>query len=280
MSANRKLLDDYVELYNQGDLDAVMDLYAEDAVQQMPDGTFEGRSAIRERLARDLDACPDATYTVGSFVEQGDAFADEWTFVGTQTGPFALPDGSRLPPTGKHVEIKGMELVQVRSGRIVVDNLYYDTTAVLAQLGVPAPQPRDTNGTTTAMFEVAARLKVRDGELDGFKQQAAEMMRQTREKDTKTLRYDWFLSNDGTEVEVREGYVDADGLLEHAHNVQDARAKLFSDFAYDHDMTIYGEPSPALAALMEKLTGHVEFHRFALLQGLDVDIEALDKVPA
>ena len=130
------------------------------------------------------------------------------------------------------------------------------------------------------MFEVTARLKVRDGELEGFKHQAAEMMRLARETDTKTLRYDWFLSNDGTTVEVREGYVDADGLLEHARNVQDARAKLFSDFAYDHDMTIYGEPSPALAALMEQLAGHVEFRRFDLLQGLDADIEARDKVPA
>ena len=52
MSANRKLLDDYVERYNAGDLDAVMDMYAEDAVQLMPDGTFEGWSAIRDRLAR------------------------------------------------------------------------------------------------------------------------------------------------------------------------------------------------------------------------------------
>ena len=69
---------------------------------------------------------------------------------------------------------------------------------------------RPTERRTRRMFEVMARLKIRDGELDGFKQQAAEMMRQTREKDTKTLRYDWFLSDDGTECEVREGYVDAD----------------------------------------------------------------------
>jgi hypothetical protein len=48
-------------------------------------------------------------------------------------------------------------------------------------------------------------MKVRDGELDGFKQRAAEMMRMTREQDTKTLRYEWFLSDDGTECEVREG---------------------------------------------------------------------------
>ncbi len=136
MSANSSLLDRYVELYNAGDLDACMELYAEDAVQRMHDGTFAGRGAIRERLARDLTACPDAAYTVGSFVEQGDSFADEWTFAGTQTGPLSLPDGTQLAPTGKRLEIKGMELVQVRDGKIVVDNLYYDNLAVLVQLGL------------------------------------------------------------------------------------------------------------------------------------------------
>ena len=130
------------------------------------------------------------------------------------------------------------------------------------------------------MFEVTARLKVRDGEIEGFKRQAVEMMRQTREKDTKTLRYDWFLSDDGTECEVREGYVDADALLEHAQNVAEARDKLFRDFAYGHEMTLYGEPSPALAAVIEQLDGVVTFRRFSLLQGLDVDIEAHDEVRA
>ena len=95
MSANRKLLDRYVERYNAGDLDAVMDLYAEDAVQLMPDGTFEGRSTIRERLAQELNGFTDVAHRVESFVEQADAFADEWTFVGTHTGPMALPDGTR-----------------------------------------------------------------------------------------------------------------------------------------------------------------------------------------
>ena len=130
------------------------------------------------------------------------------------------------------------------------------------------------------MFEVTARLKIRDGELEGFKRQAAEMMRLTREKDTKTVRYDWFLSDDGSACEVREGYVDADGLLEHAHNVAEAREKLFRDHAYDHDMTLYGEPSPALAALIDKLAGVVEFNRYSLLQGLEVDIQPREPVPA
>jgi steroid delta-isomerase-like uncharacterized protein len=136
MSAYSELLDRYVERYNAGDLDAVMELYAEDAVQIMPDGTFEGRDTIRARLAQDLVAVPDAVHTVRSFVEQGDSFADEWTFVGTQTGPFLLPDGTELPPTGKRVEVKGMEFVQMRDGKIIVDNLYYDYLGIAAQLGL------------------------------------------------------------------------------------------------------------------------------------------------
>ena len=131
------------------------------------------------------------------------------------------------------------------------------------------------------MFEVTARIKIRDGELDGFKEQAAEIMRQVKEKDTKTLRYDWFLSADGTECEVREAYVDADALIEHAQNVAEARDTLFRDFAYDHEMTIYGEPSPALAALMQRLEDLVPFRRLTLLQGLEVELEARDApVPA
>ena len=130
------------------------------------------------------------------------------------------------------------------------------------------------------MFEVIARVKIRDGELEGFKQQAAEMMRITKENDTKTLRYDWFLSDDGTRCEVREGYVDADGLVEHAQNVFEAREKLFRDFAFDHDMTLYGEPTPMLAALIDKLDGLVTFNRFSLLQELESEIEAREEVHA
>jgi steroid delta-isomerase-like uncharacterized protein len=136
MSAYRDLLDTYVERYNARDLDGVMDLYADDAVQNMPDGSFEGRDAIRARLAQEIDGFTELNHTVRSFVEEGDAFADEWTFVGTHTRPFHLPDGSELAPTGKRVEITGMEIVRVRDGKVVLNTLYYDNLAVAAQLGL------------------------------------------------------------------------------------------------------------------------------------------------
>ena len=137
---NRELLDHYVERYNAGDLDGVMALYADDAVQGMPDGTFKGRAAIRERLAMELAACPDVVHSVRSFVSDGDFFADEWTFAGTHTGPFVMPDGTEVLPTGKRLEVKGMEVVALRDGKIVLNTLYYDMLSVVAQMGL-LPQP-------------------------------------------------------------------------------------------------------------------------------------------
>lgn len=117
------------------------------------------------------------------------------------------------------------------------------------------------------MFEVTARLKVREGQLDGFKRQAAEIMRLTSELDTKTVRYDWFLSEDGTECEVREAYVDADALIEHSQHIGPARSTLFRDFADDHTITFYAEPSPALAKAMEAMPpGAVTVRRFSAFQ--------------
>lgn len=116
-------------------------------------------------------------------------------------------------------------------------------------------------------FEVRARLKIREGRLEGFRRHAAEMMRQTIEKDTGTLAYDWFVSDDGTKCEVREAYVDADALVDHAFHVREARDVMFEEFAYDHEMAFYGEPSPRLAELVEGIGVNVT--RFTLLQALE-----------
>jgi quinol monooxygenase YgiN len=122
-------------------------------------------------------------------------------------------------------------------------------------------------GDEMTEFEVRARLKVREGQLEGFKRQAAEVMRQAREKDKGTLAYDWFLSNDGTQCEVREAYVDADALIEHAFNVREARDALFAEFAEDHRMFVYGDPSPRLIELMDKVGVNVTY--FTLLQAFE-----------
>ena len=128
-----------------------------------------------------------------------------------------------------------------------------------------------------AMLEVFAHLTVRPGQLEGFKRQAAECIRITKEKDTRTLRYDWFLSSDGTQCEVHEAYTEPEGLIEHNTHILEARTRLFKDYADDHFMTVYGEPSQALFDLF-KAHG-VGFKWFYFLQGLDSSVMSPSRIP-
>ncbi len=93
-------------------------------------------------------------------------------------------------------------------------------------------------------LQLSSYMKIREGKLDGFKQQAAECISQTSDKDTGTLQYDWFLSSDKTKCEVREAFQNSEALLAHWHNLEEALAKLFTQFAYDNTVVIYGDPSP------------------------------------
>ena len=112
-----------------------------------------------------------------------------------------------------------------------------------------------------ATFEVSAHMTVRPGQLDGFKKQAAECIRITKEKDTHTLRYDWFLSSDGTECEVREAYTGPEGLIEHNRNIK--------DYADNHFMTVYGEAVPELVELVKAHHMEKQFKWFSFVKGLD-----------
>jgi len=118
-----------------------------------------------------------------------------------------------------------------------------------------------------ATFEVSAHMTIRPGQLEGFKKQAAECIRITKEQDRHTLRYDWFLSSDGSKCEVREAYTGPEGLIEHNIHILEARTKLFRDYADNHFMTVYGEPSQQL---LDLLKAHAAgFTWFTFLQGLE-----------
>ena len=116
-------------------------------------------------------------------------------------------------------------------------------------------------------LELHAHVKIRPGQLEGFKAQAAELIRITREQDTKAIRYDWFIKEDGTECEVHEVYVNEEGLIEHNMHIMEARAVLFRDYAFDHRMTAFGEVSQQLRDLTVKHAGGINVYSF--LQGLE-----------
>jgi quinol monooxygenase YgiN len=116
-------------------------------------------------------------------------------------------------------------------------------------------------------LEVVARLTIRPGQLEGFKAQAAEMMRLTRELDTKTLRYDWFIDEDAMQCEVHELYSSEDGLFEHGMHIMEPRAVLFEKYASGHRMSFFGPVSQQLIDIAHKFAD--EAHMFLHFQGLD-----------
>jgi ketosteroid isomerase-like protein len=65
-----------------------------------------------------------------------DVEGDERRDPGTHTGPLLMPDGTELSPTGKRIELKGMELVQLRDGKVAVHHGYWDNMALTGQLGL------------------------------------------------------------------------------------------------------------------------------------------------
>src|SRR5437867_5650074 len=99
---------------------------------------------------------------------------------------------------------------------------------------------------TMSKLQVSAKMKIRDGMLEGFKEQAAKCISQAREKDPGTLQYDWFLSDDKNACEIRETYENSEALLAHVTNLREPLRVLFEKYATDHSVIIYGEPSPEL----------------------------------
>jgi steroid delta-isomerase-like uncharacterized protein len=132
------------DAFNKHDLDALANLYAEDAVAYDPmyPEPLRGRAAIRKDAATFFKGFPDIRYEIISTIEK-DARngADEVRMTGTHTGPLETPTGEELPPTNKRVELRGGAFTRLNErGEIVEERRYYDVATVLRQLGV-MPEP-------------------------------------------------------------------------------------------------------------------------------------------
>jgi len=58
----------------------------------------------------------------------------EITWRGTHTGPLQTPGGA-LPPSGRKMEIRACQVVEVADGRVNAIRHYFDMATLLQQLG-------------------------------------------------------------------------------------------------------------------------------------------------
>jgi ketosteroid isomerase-like protein len=89
MGEAREITDRIMDAYIAGDRDALVRLYAADAVAETPDAPrIEGGTAITDYLMSIKRAFPDACLESTTRYESGDTAIDEGFFVGTHRGPY------------------------------------------------------------------------------------------------------------------------------------------------------------------------------------------------
>ena len=134
--------------------------YADDAIADfVPIGVIRGSGEVKEFFDGLFAAIPDleTTYEVSS-ASDGTAVV-EWRMRGTFTGaPF-----QDVEPTGKRIEIRGVDVMKIVDDRIVHNTAYYDGMDFARQLGMLPPQGSAGERAMIRAFNASTKLRARFG---------------------------------------------------------------------------------------------------------------------
>jgi steroid delta-isomerase-like uncharacterized protein len=129
---NREIVCRYFgEVVNEGQLDVVDELFAQDVVFETPIGRFEGPDGIRTLVSGFRGGFSDLRVDVEEIVGEGDRLVVRVTTSGTN-------DGELLgnPPTGERVRLPFVHFVGLKDGKYHRDQVIYDRMALMEQLGL------------------------------------------------------------------------------------------------------------------------------------------------
>lgn len=137
MGQTRELMDRVTQAVLTGDLDTLREIYAPDVVVSTSDaGIMHGIEAFLEWNRAFIDAFSDRGYRSERALETQDCAIDQGEFLGTHTQPMQLPDGQSVPPTGKQIRVRSVDIATVSDGKIVRHDFYFDQLEMLTQLGL------------------------------------------------------------------------------------------------------------------------------------------------
>jgi steroid delta-isomerase-like uncharacterized protein len=138
VDANRSLTQRfYEEVWNNGNLDAVDDIMTGDFVDHAaPPGFPPGPAGAKQVFMMYRGAFPDFRLSLGDLVAEGDKVVARWSTQGTHQGELM-----GIPPTGKRVEVTGIDIFRFAEGKMAEHWSEFDMLGLLQQLGVvPMPQ--------------------------------------------------------------------------------------------------------------------------------------------
>jgi steroid delta-isomerase-like uncharacterized protein len=119
--------------------------WREDGVDDIgPVGVMRGREQIKAFFDTLFAAVPDLSTTVTRLVAGESDCAVEWRMEGTFSGATYMG----IEPTGKHVEVRGLDLFELEDGEIVSCAGYFDGASFARQIGM---LPADGSGADRAI---------------------------------------------------------------------------------------------------------------------------------
>lgn len=147
---------DYFTSIRHGDATPQREAYADDAVINVQ-GVLEnaGRDELIAYFEEAWAAFPDFRFEVLDIIAEGDRAAAHWRMSGTFAGPGSFQG---LEPIGARVDVRGVDVVTVRGGRIVRNDAYTDNATIAQQLGLMPPKDSPAQQRMTKAFNVRTRL--------------------------------------------------------------------------------------------------------------------------
>ncbi|MEA2331944.1 MAG: hypothetical protein QOH58_2082 [Thermoleophilaceae bacterium] len=152
----------YFEAMSRRDANAMAEHWSEDGVADLvPLGILRGRDEIVGIFRQMFAALPDLETTVTSVVAGQNEVAVEWRMNGHFSGaPF-----QGVEPTGRAIELRGIDLLEVSDGEIVTNTAYYDGMAFARGAGL-LPQP-DSGAERAMKSALNAATRLRRAVADG-----------------------------------------------------------------------------------------------------------------
>ena len=81
-------------------------------------------------------AFPDLTFETAQMVAQGDYVVQNWTSTVTHGGTLITASGEEVLATGRRATTTGSSTMELRKGKIVLVDIYFNVPALLAEMKV------------------------------------------------------------------------------------------------------------------------------------------------
>jgi steroid delta-isomerase-like uncharacterized protein len=120
-------------------------------------GEMRGHEAIRAFFSELFAAFPDFEMTIDRIMADETSAVVQWHAAGTFTG------GSfqGILPTGRRVEIRGADVMEISGGLIQHNTIYYDGASFARQIGMLPSQGSRADRALISAFNAATNLRQR-----------------------------------------------------------------------------------------------------------------------